>query len=187
MTRPSRPDHASGQAGAEELPYRRGVGIMLLNAQGLVFVARRIDMPSEAWQMPQGGIDPGESPKRAAFRELAEEIGTANAEILGKTEDWLTYDLPDFLIGKIWKGRYRGQKQKWFAMRFLGKDSEITLETAHPEFLEWQWVAADRLPELIVPFKRALYSELLDRFRPLINAMVAGPRAPSGPGRAPGA
>jgi putative (di)nucleoside polyphosphate hydrolase len=148
----------------ETLPYRPCVGIMLFNEAGQVFVARRIDMVSEAWQMPQGGIDPGEAPDTAAFRELGEEIGTSNAEILDRTEDWLTYDLPLELIGKIWGGRYRGQRQLWFAMRFLGSDSDIDIETEKPEFLEWKWVEPDQLPDLIVPFKRALYAELVARF-----------------------
>jgi len=150
--------------GPETLPYRPCVGIMLFNEAGQVFVARRIDMVSEAWQMPQGGIDPGEAPEVAAFRELGEEIGTADAEILARTDDWLTYDLPPDLIGKIWGGRYRGQRQLWFAMRFLGADADINIETEEPEFLEWKWVNPAQLPDLIVPFKRALYAELVARF-----------------------
>lgn len=114
--------------------------------------------------MPQGGIDPGEAPEVAAFRELGEEIGTADAEILARTDDWLTYDLPPDLIGKIWGGRYRGQRQLWFAMRFLGADADINIETEEPEFLEWKWVNPAQLPDLIVPFKRALYAELVARF-----------------------
>lgn len=149
------------------LPYRPCVGIMLFNRDGNVFVARRIDMVSEAWQMPQGGIDPGEEPAAAAFRELREEIGTAAAEILAETEDWLDYDLPAELIGKLWKGRYRGQRQKWFAMRFTGEDRDIDIATETPEFSEWKWVAPAELPGLIVPFKRPLYAELVDRFGPL--------------------
>jgi putative (di)nucleoside polyphosphate hydrolase len=148
----------------ETLPYRPCVGIMLFNEAGQVFVARRIDMVSEAWQMPQGGIDPGEAPEVAAFRELGEEIGTADAEILARTDDWLTYDMPPDLIGKIWGGRYRGQRQLWFAMRFLGADADINIETEEPEFLEWKWVDPAQLPDLIVPFKRALYAELVARF-----------------------
>lgn len=148
----------------DTLPYRPCVGIMLFNEAGRVFVARRIDMVSEAWQMPQGGIDPGEAPDIAAFRELGEEIGTSNAEILDRTDDWLTYDLPLELIGKIWGGRYRGQRQLWFAMRFLGTDTDINIETEKPEFLEWKWVEPAQLPDLIVPFKRALYAELVARF-----------------------
>lgn len=147
-----------------KLPYRPCVGIMLLGPKDRVFVAKRLDMISEAWQMPQGGIDPGEDPAEAAFRELGEEIGTANADILAESRDWHSYDLPDYLIGKIWGGRYRGQRQKWFAMRFLGDDAEINIETDHPEFSEWQWADRHRLPGLIVPFKRQLYVDVLKEF-----------------------
>jgi putative (di)nucleoside polyphosphate hydrolase len=148
------------------LEYRHAVGIMLLNRDGEVFVGRRIDMPSAAaWQMPQGGIDPGETPRQAALRELKEEIGTDRAEILAESRGWLRYDLPGELAGAIWGGHYRGQKQKWFAMRFTGRDSDIDLATEHPEFDCWQWVAPHRVPELIVPFKRQLYLDILDEFR----------------------
>jgi putative (di)nucleoside polyphosphate hydrolase len=150
----------------ERLGYRRGVGIMLLNPPGAVFVGRRIDMPvTPAWQMPQGGIDPGETPRQAALRELKEEIGTDQAEILGETRDWLTYDLSDELAGNVWGGRFRGQRQKWFAMRFTGSDADIDLVTQHPEFDAWQWVVPARLPDLIVPFKRQLYLDVLAEFR----------------------
>jgi putative (di)nucleoside polyphosphate hydrolase len=146
------------------LPYRHGVGIMLLDKKGRVFVARRIDAKADAWQMPQGGIDGDEAPRAAALRELEEEIGTANAVILAESEDWHAYDLPPHLIGRVWGGRFRGQRQKWFAARFLGKDSEIDLDTAHPEFDAWQWVEMERLTGLIVPFKRKLYTALVDEF-----------------------
>ena len=122
------------------LPYRPGVGIFLLNAVGEVFVAQRIDTRQEAWQMPQGGIDDGETPRQAALREMAEEIGTNKAEILAESRHWLSYDLPPELVSKVWKGRYRGQKQKWFALRFLGEDSDIDLATPEPEFLSWRWL-----------------------------------------------
>ena len=150
---------------AQSLPYRPCVGIMLLNRDGAVFVAKRIDMPSDAWQMPQGGIDRGEDPRAAALRELEEEIGTAKAEILCESRVWLKYDLPVELSGGIWGGRYRGQRQKWFVMRFTGSDADINLATEHPEFDAWQWVAADRLPDLIVSFKRQLYIDILAEFR----------------------
>jgi putative (di)nucleoside polyphosphate hydrolase len=156
-------------ADTSSLPYRPCVGVMLFNREGRVFVARRIDMVSEAWQMPQGGIDPGEDPAEAAFRELGEEIGTRAAEIMAATEDWLDYDLPVDLIGKLWKGRYRGQRQKWFAMRFLGADGDIDIETEKPEFCEWKWVEPPELPGLIVPFKRDLYAELVRRFAHLAD------------------
>jgi len=144
----------------EGRPYRRGVGVVLINGDGQVFVAQRIDTEEPAWQMPQGGIDEGEGPFDAAMRELEEEIGTADAEPLGET-DWLRYDLPPGLADKVWKGRFRGQEQKWFLMRFRGEDSAINLETDHPEFSDWQWVDLKDLPDLIVPFKRPLYEQII--------------------------
>jgi putative (di)nucleoside polyphosphate hydrolase len=149
---------------AEPTAYRPCVGVILVNRAGHVFVAARIDNPADAWQMPQGGIDKGEDPREAAFRELGEEIGTANAEIVAETEEWLQYDLPAELIGKLWGGKYRGQEQKWYVMRFLGEDADIDLDTEDPEFRDWKWVPFDRVPEMIVPFKQALYSRLVDRF-----------------------
>jgi putative (di)nucleoside polyphosphate hydrolase len=149
------------------LKYRRSVGIMLLNRQGEVFVGRRIDMPAPlpAWQMPQGGIDRGETPRQAALRELKEEIGTHKAEILGESSAWLKYELPAELAGKIWGGRYCGQKQKWFVMRFTGSNRDIDVATAHPEFDAWRWVQPQQLPALIVSFKRQLYLDILAEFR----------------------
>ena len=151
-----------------DLPfYRPAVGIMLLNPAGLAFIGRRIDMPAglAAWQMPQGGIDPGETPRRAAFRELKEEVGTDKAEILAETRGWLHYDLPSDIAPRMWGGRWRGQRQKWFLMRFTGEDTDINPATEHPEFDAWEWVEPRRLPELIVPFKRPLYCDLLAEFR----------------------
>jgi putative (di)nucleoside polyphosphate hydrolase len=152
-----------------DLPfYRPAVGIMLLNPAGLAFVGRRIDMPARlaAWQMPQGGIDPGETPSQAAFRELEEELGTDKAEIVAETPGWLHYDLPTDIASRMWSGRWRGQRQKWFLMRFTGSDADINPATEHPEFDAWEWVEPRRLPELIVPFKRQLYRDLLAEFRP---------------------
>jgi len=146
------------------LPYRDGVGIMLINNEGKVFVAKRIDMTSEAWQMPQGGIDAGETPMQAALRELKEETGTDKASVIRESHDWYYYDLPDDLISKVWGGRFRGQRQKWFSMRFSGTDSDINIETEHPEFCEWRWVPMQQLPDIIVPFKRTLYQALVDEF-----------------------
>lgn len=149
------------------LPYRPCAGIMMLNRKSEVFVAKRIDMVAEAWQMPQGGIDDGEDPRSAALRELMEETGTNNVDVLRELDDWLTYDLPDELIGKIWKGRYRGQRMKWFAVRFLGQDDQIDINTPHPEFSEWKWINMQKLPDVIVPFKRDLYQTLVDHFHDL--------------------
>ena len=151
------------------LPYRPGVGIFLLSAADEVFVAQRIDTRQEAWQMPQGGIDKGETPHAAALREMAEEIGTDKAEVLAESRGWLTYDLPPDLVSRVWKGRYRGQKQKWFALRFQGQDGDIDLDTPEPEFLSWRWVPAGQLTELIVPFKRRLYQDVLAEFAGLLR------------------
>lgn len=147
------------------LPYRLGVGIILMNAEGLIFVAERIDTPG-AWQMPQGGIDAGEDPLPAAFRELEEETGTAKAELLVESRDWLAYDLPEEIRGKVWKGRYRGQKQKWFLFRFTGADSDIDIATEHPEFSSWKWAQPRLLPDMIVGFKQDLYRQVVAEFLP---------------------
>lgn len=151
------------------LPYRPGVGILLLNRDGLAFVGRRLDQTAEAWQLPQGGIDEGEDPWPAALRELAEETSVRSVEKLGESRGWLTYDLPAELVGKVWKGRYRGQKQKWFALRFTGDDAEINVEVPHQEFGAWRWLHPRELPYYIVPFKRDLYVKLVDEFRDLIG------------------
>jgi putative (di)nucleoside polyphosphate hydrolase len=144
--------------------YRMGVGVVLLNQLNQVFVAKRIDTPS-AWQMPQGGIDKGEAPHETVMRELTEEIGTDRAEIIAETKDWLIYDLPEGLRKKVWGGKYKGQKQKWFAMRFTGTDTDIDLTAdKHPEFSEWKWTSMDQLVELIVPFKRPLYESIVREF-----------------------
>ena len=154
----------------EELPYRRGVGALLFNDAGAVFVARRLDT-RDAWQLPQGGIHKGETPRQAIFRELVEEIGTDRAEVVAKSRRWLRYDLPKELVGKVWNGRYRGQEQRWFALRFTGTDGDIDL-AAHgkPEFDAWRWSAFEDLPLLAVGFKRALYQDLVDEFRPVLAA-----------------
>ncbi|HTT80736.1 MAG TPA: RNA pyrophosphohydrolase [Stellaceae bacterium] len=156
------------QSNGDWAAYRPGVGILLLNRERQVFVGRRIGMPAglAPWQMPQGGVDAGEEPRTAVLRELAEEIGTDKADILGETRDWLHYDIPAEIAGDLWGGKFRGQRQKWFAMRFLGEDRDINLAAdSHPEFDAWQWVAPARLPELAVPFKRRLYLDVLDEFR----------------------
>ncbi|MEE8393832.1 MAG: RNA pyrophosphohydrolase [Rhodospirillales bacterium] len=153
---------------SDKLPYRRGVGAVLFNPSGRVLVGKRIDMVSEYWQMPQGGIDKGEKPRQAVMRELAEEIGTEKVEIIAKSSGWYAYDLPDDLVGRLWKGKYRGQKQRWFALRFLGLDGDIDLNASgHPEFSEWKWVEFDSLPSIIIPFKRRIYEKIVIEFRHL--------------------
>jgi putative (di)nucleoside polyphosphate hydrolase len=146
--------------------------MMVINSDGRVLVGARLDNPADAWQMPQGGIDEGEDPRQAALRELREEIGTDKVIILAESEDWLTYDLPDELYGKMWKGRYGGQKQKWFLMQFTGTDADINIETEHPEFRAWEWAPIDTLPERIVPFKQALYSQIVGMFLPIIEREI---------------
>lgn len=153
---------------AAEKAYRRGVGIMLLGRGNCIFVGERIDTPG-AWQMPQGGIDEGEEPRHAALRELKEEIGTAKAEIVAETRDWLSYELPNDLHLQVWGGRYRGQMQKWFAMRFCGNDGDIYLDAHQPEFRAWRWVTRDELLARIVPFKRKLYKDVLAEFAGLFT------------------
>ncbi len=152
------------------LPYRPCVGIMLLNHHGKVFVAKRIDNTAEAWQMPQGGVDEGEDILDAMYRELWEETGITRelTQLIARTEDWLNYELPEHLIGTLWGGKYCGQKQRWFVLRFVGEDSAINIETEHPEFSEWKWADMASLPDMIVPFKKGLYTELVDRFKHLI-------------------
>ena len=146
--------------------YRPAAGIMLLNREGRVFVAQRIDHPGSAWQMPQGGLDPGEAPRAGALRELEEETGIAPAlvEIVAEAPTPLDYDFPPELKARLWGGRYHGQRQHWFLARFLGHDGDVNLATAHPEFSAWRWVDAAELPDLIVPFKRALYQDVLAVF-----------------------
>lgn len=153
------------------LPYRPCAGVMLTNAQGQVFVGQRLDNILEAWQMPQGGIDPGEDPLEAAYRELWEETGVNRAlvELVAAAPDELLYDLPEDLIAKVWKGKWRGQRQRWFLFRFLGTDSDVNIATAEPEFRAWRWAEPADLPELIVPFKRDLYQQLLAVFADHLN------------------
>lgn len=150
----------------ETLPYRPAAGIMLLNRDGKVFVAQRLDSSLEAWQMPQGGLDKGEDPEDGALRELEEETGIRpeRVEILARHPVELLYDLPDDLLGKIWKGRYRGQRQHWFLARFLGRDEDVNIDTAEPEFRAWKWAEPAELPSMIVPFKKKLYEDVLAAF-----------------------
>ncbi|SLN22838.1 RNA pyrophosphohydrolase [Roseovarius litorisediminis] len=150
----------------ENLPYRPCVGVMLANSQGHVFVGQRIDNDNAAWQMPQGGIDPGEDPRDAALRELWEETGVPAdlVTIEAETPDWIPYDLPHDLVPRIWKGRFRGQKQKWFLLRFHGADSDVNIATDHPEFSEWRWLDPELLVANIVPFKRVVYERVMAAF-----------------------
>jgi putative (di)nucleoside polyphosphate hydrolase len=150
----------------ESLPYRPAAGVMLLNRDGKVWVGQRLDSTLEAWQMPQGGLDPGEAAEDGALRELEEEtgIGRDKVEIVARCGEQLLYDLPDDLLGKVWKGRWRGQSQAWFLMRFLGEDTDVNLQTKEPEFRAWRWAEPADLPELIVPFKQGLYRDVLKAF-----------------------
>ncbi|MDO5632538.1 MAG: RNA pyrophosphohydrolase [Paracoccus sp. (in: a-proteobacteria)] len=158
----------SDERGANGLPYRPCAGVVLMNRDGLIFAGHRIDSDSNAWQMPQGGIDKGETPQQAALRELVEETGVSAdlVEVIGETPDWVIYDLPPELLGKVWKGKYCGQRQKWVLMRFLGQDSDVRIDTDHPEFDAWQWVRADDLVQGIVPFKREVYRQVMAEFAP---------------------
>jgi putative (di)nucleoside polyphosphate hydrolase len=150
------------------LPYRPCVGVMLVNTANLVWVGRRIDTP-DGWQMPQGGIDPGEDIRSAGLRELREEIGTDRADVLAETAGWHRYDLPPELLGRVWKGRFRGQDQKWLLCRFTGQDSDIRIDGKHPEFNAWQWLEPESVVQAIVPFKRAIYRAVIDEFIPLLT------------------
>ena len=152
-----------------ELPLRLGVGIIVLNKENRVFVRKRKDNPTDTWQMPQGGVDLGENFLEAMKRELKEETGIKSIKIIKEIEKFTQYELPDYLLGKIWKGKYKGQKQKWFIVRFIGEDNEINLNTGRPEFIEWQWLNIEDLPTVIVPFKKKLYEELLPKIKSSIN------------------
>ena len=163
----------TAEANPDDLPYRPCAGIMLVNAEGKVFVGSRLDMPSDAWQMPQGGIDEGETPETAALRELYEETGVPaeKAEIVAESRGWIDYDLPPDLIGRLWGGRYRGQRQKWFLMAFTGTDDDIDLNVHHKEFGDWRWAEPAQLPNLIVQFKSDLYRRILAEFNPHLKAL----------------
>ena len=146
----------------KELPLRIGVGIVLLNRENKVFVGKRIDNPANSWQMPQGGVDKNENLLQAAKRELAEETSVKTVEVIKELNEWLTYDLPKNLLGKLWKGKYRGQKQKWFIMQFLGKNDEINIRTKKAEFLDWKWIKPSDLPVVAVDFKVNIYKKMAE-------------------------
>ena len=153
----------------KDLPLRNGVGIVVLNKQNKVFVAKRIDNPKDFWQMPQGGVDNGESFLTAAYRELEEETSIKNVELIQEIDGTTTYELPKHLLGIIWRGKYKGQKQKWFLMRYLGEDSEINIKTHKPEFLEWRWIDLSMITEVVVGFKLHVYKELKEKIHKIIN------------------
>ena len=151
------------------LPLRSGVGIVILNRENKVFVARRIDNSKNFWQMPQGGVDKGEDFLKAAFRELEEETSIKSVELIKELEGTITYELPNRLLGIIWKGKYRGQRQKWFLMRFTGDDNEININTKNPEFLDWKWIELDLITDLVVDFKHHVYKEVKEKVKKIIN------------------
>ena len=151
------------------LPLRTGVGIAVINSQNKVFVGKRKDNPFDKWQMPQGGVDSNEPLLLAMKRELLEETSIKNIKVLKEFDQWIEYELPENLIGKIWKGKYRGQKQKWFVVKFLGNDNEININTKNAEFIEWKWIDIDLLPDLIVLFKKHVYKEILVELKKIIN------------------
>ena len=153
----------------KNLPLRSGVGIVVLNKENKVFVAKRIDNKKNFWQMPQGGVDKGEDFLKAAHRELKEETSIKSVELINELEGTITYELPDRLLGIIWKGKYRGQKQKWFVMRFTGNDNEININTKNPEFLEWKWIELDLITEYVVDFKHHVYKKVKEKVKKIIN------------------
>ena len=152
-----------------KLPLRKGVGIVVLNKENKVFVARRIDNPKNFWQMPQGGVDEGEDLLTAALRELEEETSIKNVELIKEIEEIMTYELPKHLLGIIWKGKYKGQNQKWFLMIFLGNDNEININTMKPEFLEWKWIDPNNITDVVVDFKLQVYKDLKEKINEIIN------------------
>ncbi len=153
----------------KNLPYRIGVGIVVLNKENKIFVAKRIDNPKNFWQMPQGGVDQGEDFLSAAYRELEEETSIKNVELITEIDEITTYELPDYLLGKIWKGKFKGQKQKWFIMRYLGNDDEININTNKPEFLDWKWTDLNSITEIVVKFKLNVYKLLQQKIEKVIN------------------
>ena len=152
----------------ENLPLRDGVGIIVINNDNKIFVAKRIDNPKNYWQMPQGGVDSGENYYQAALRELEEETSIKNIEFVKEIEGYISYELPDYLLGIIWKGKFKGQKQKWFIVKFEGEDKEINIKTKHPEFLEWKWISIDKITDKVVNFKLEVYSKIKEEVKKII-------------------
>ena len=159
------------QTNFNKLPYRSNVGIMMVNEKGYVFVGQRLDNNQNAWQMPQGGIDAGEDPENAAYRELLEETGVKKQDVrfVASSSQWLSYDLPEDLIPILWNGKFRGQKQKWFLFKFLGEDGDINIATKHPEFSKWKWISKENLLKEIVPFKKSVYENVLKEFKNILQ------------------
>ena len=153
----------------KNLPFRSGVGIIVLNKDNKIFVAKRIDNPKDYWQMPQGGVDEGEDFLAAAFRELEEETSIKNVKLIKEIDEMISYELPNNLLGIIWKGKFRGQKQKWFLMRYLGKDEDINIKTKNPEFLDWKWIELDEITNVVVDFKLHVYQLLKEKIKKIIN------------------
>ena len=153
----------------KKLPLRTGVGIVVLNNENKVFVAKRIDNPKNFWQMPQGGVDEGESFLEAAYRELEEETGIKEVKLIKEIDEILSYELPSHLLGIIWKGKYKGQKQKWFVMKYLGNDRDINIKTNSPEFLEWKWIDLNKITDVVVDFKLHIYKQLKEKVKKIIN------------------
>ena len=153
----------------DNLPLRLGVGIVLLNSENKIFVGKRIDNPANSWQMPQGGVDKNENLLNAAFRELREETGVKNVKLIKEIDTWLTYDLPKNLLGKLWNGKYRGQRQRWFVMRFIGKDEEVNVKTKNAEFKDWKWIDIDQLINVAVSFKLEVYKSITKELKILLN------------------
>ncbi len=151
------------------LPFRPGVGMMIIDKNNRIFVGRRVDSKTNGWQMPQGGIDLGETPSTAALREMAEEIGSNKGQIIAESKKWYSYRLPTFLVNKLWDGKYCGQRQKWFLIRFTGQDSDINIKTKHPEFVSWRWMEPHELLDNIIPFKHKLYSKVITEFKEFIS------------------
>jgi len=154
---------------SKNLPLRLGVGIVLLNHENNIFVGKRIDNPKNSWQMPQGGVDQNENFLQAAKRELEEETGIKSVKLIKELDGWFKYDLPKYLLGKLWKGKYRGQKQKWFIMKFIGNDSEVNIKTKHPEFLDWKWIDPENLTDIAVHFKLEVYKKLKSEIKKILD------------------